>query len=78
MKYLKRFNESNTDNIISECKDILLELTDKDIKYRVYGFNGSENGKLVDVVRVELGDQSKTIKLEGMDLMFQHLFSCLE
>ena len=78
MKYLKRFNESNTDNIISECKDILLELSDKDIKYRVYGFNGSENGKLVDVVRIELGDQSKSFKLQDMDLMFEHLFSYIE
>ena len=35
MKYLKRFNESSSDftNIISECKDILIELSDKDFKY---------------------------------------------
>ena len=38
MKYLKRFNESSSDftNITRECKDILVELSDKDIKYNVY------------------------------------------
>lgn len=81
MRYLKRFNESSTDNIISECKDILLELSDKDIKYRVYGFKGAKilnEETFVDVIRVELGDQWETFKLQDMDLMFEHLFSYLE
>ena len=83
MKYLKRFNESTSEfnNIISECKDILLELSDKDIKYRVFGFKGAKilnEETFVDVVKVELGDQYNTIKLKGMDLMFEHLFSYIE
>jgi len=83
MKYLKRFNESTSDftNIISECKDILVELSDKDIKYRVFGFEsakilGEETYK--DLIRVEVGDQSKVIQMRGMDLMFEHLFSYME
>ena len=83
MKYLKRFNESSSDfnNIISECKDILIELSDKDIKYRVYGYKGAKvlnEENFVDVVRVELGDQWNTFKLKDMDLMFEHLFSYME
>ena len=82
MRYIKRFNESsNIDNIISECKDILLEVSDKDIKYRVYGFKGAKvlnEETFVDVIRVELGDQYNTFKIGDMGLMFEHLFSYLE
>lgn len=83
MKYLKRFNESSSDftNIISECKDILIELSDKDIKYRVYGYKGAKilnEETFVDVVRVELGDQYNTFKIGDIDLMFEHLFSYME
>jgi hypothetical protein len=83
MKHLKRFNESTSEfnNIISECKDILLELGDKDINYRVYGYEGAKifnEETFVDVVRVELGDEYNTVKLKGMDLMFEHLFSYME
>ena len=31
MKYLKRFNESIEDDIVEECKDILLPLVDDGI-----------------------------------------------
>lgn len=83
MKHLKRFNESTSEfnNIIGECKDILLELGDKDINYRVYGYQGAKifnEETFVDVVRVELGDEYNTVKLKGMDLMFEHLFSYME
>ena len=83
MKYLKRFNESSSDftNIISECKDILIELSDKDIKYRVYGYKGAKilnEEKFMDLIRVELGDQYNVVKLKNMDLMFEHLFSYME
>ena len=83
MKYLKRFNESSSDftNIISECKDILIELSDKDIKYRVYGYKGAKilgEETFVDLIRVELGNQYNIFKLKDMDLMFEHLFSYME
>jgi ribosomal protein L37AE/L43A len=83
MKYLKKFNESSLDfiNIIGECKDILLELSDKDIKYKVYGHESAKIlGKEVfrDIIRVEIGDESTIIKMIGMDLMFEHLFSYME
>lgn len=82
MKYLKKFNESSEfNNIISECKDILLELSDKDIKYKVYGYKGAKifnEETFVDVIRVELEDQNKSFKLKDMDLMFEHLFSYME
>jgi len=83
MKYLKRFNEStsNFTNTTNECKDILVELGDKGIKYNVYGFEsakilGEETYK--DLIRVEVGDQYNNIKMIGMDLMFEHLFSYME
>jgi hypothetical protein len=83
MKYLKRFNESTSDftNIISECQDILVELSDKDIKYRVYGYKGAKilgEETYKDLIRVEVGDQYNTVKLKDMDLMFEHLFSYME
>jgi len=85
MKYLKSFNESTSDftNIISECKDILVELGDKDIEYRVYGYRGApsfESGTNKDLIRVEVGKQyyNKYIKMISMDLMFEHLFSYME
>lgn len=84
MKYLRKFNESvylQLPNIRNTCKDILLELSDKDIKYKVRGYEsakilGEETYK--DLIRVEVGDQYKTIKMIGMDLMFEHLFSYIE
>jgi hypothetical protein len=39
MKYLKRFNESvylQLPNIRNTCKDILLELSDRGIRYEIY------------------------------------------
>jgi len=57
MKYLKRFNESSQfNNVISECKDILLELCDKDINYRVYGYQGAKilnEETFMDLIRVD-------------------------
>jgi hypothetical protein len=87
MKYLKSFNESTSEfnNIISECQDILVELSDKDIKYKVYGYKeakifGEETYK--DLIRIEVGEvyssPYETVKLKDMDLMFEHLFSYME
>lgn len=85
LRYLKKYNllkeSNNINNIISECKDILLEVSDKDVEYKVYGYKGAKvlnEETFVDVIRVELGDQWKTFKIGDMYLMFEHLFSYLE
>jgi hypothetical protein len=80
MKHLRRFNESdnynNLTNIINECKDILIELEHEGIKYNVYGFEGGTPS--YNRIKIEIGDESKIIKLRGYELMFEHLFSYLE
>ena len=78
-----KMNESTSEfnNIISECQDILIELSDKDIKYRVYGYKGAKilgEETYKDLIRVEVGDQYNVVKLKDMDLMFEHLFSYME
>ena len=80
MKYLRKFNESdnynNLTNIINECKDILIELEHEGIKYNVYGFEGGTPS--YNRIKIEIGDESEIIKLRGYELMFEHLFSYLE
>ena len=80
MKHLRKFNESdnynNLTNIINECKDILIELEHEGIKYNVYGFEGGTPS--YNRIKIEIGDESKIIKLRGYELMFEHLFSYLE
>jgi len=43
MKYLKRFNESNTDDVIENVKDILLPISDM-------GYNVSVNGEINQLI----------------------------
>ena len=52
MKYLKRFNESNTDDIIGNVKDILLPINDMgyDISVNHYIINGDTNQLIIRVV----------------------------
>ena len=52
MKYLKRFNESNTDDIIENVKDILLPINDMgyDISVNHYIINGDTNQLIIRVV----------------------------
>lgn len=52
MKYLKRFNESNTDDIIGNVKDILLPINDMgyDISVNHYILNGDTNQLIIRVV----------------------------
>jgi hypothetical protein len=80
MKHLRKFNESdnynNLTNIINECKDILIELEHDGVKYNVYGFEGGTPS--YNRIKIEIGDESKIIKLHGYELMFEHLFSYLE
>ena len=56
MKYLKRFNESNTDDVIENVKDILLPISDMGYDISVTG----DNENLVIRV-VSWGDQSLLI-----------------
>ena len=52
MRYLKRFNESNTDDIIENVKDILLPINDMgyDISVNHYIINGDTNQLIIRVV----------------------------
>ena len=52
MKYLKRFNESHTDDIIENVKDILLPINDMgyDISVNHYIINGDTNQLIIRVV----------------------------
>jgi hypothetical protein len=52
MKYLKRFNESNTDDIIENVKDILLPINDMGYNVSVnhYIINGDTNQLIIRVV----------------------------
>ena len=52
MKYLKRFNESNTDDVIENVKDILLPINDMgyDVSFRYYIINGDTSQLIIRVV----------------------------
>ena len=52
MKYLKRFNESHTDDIIENVKDILLPINDMGYNVSVnhYIINGDTNQLIIRVV----------------------------
>jgi hypothetical protein len=52
MKYLKRFNESHTDDVIENVKDILLPINDMgyDISVNHYIINGDTNQLIIRVV----------------------------
>lgn len=76
MKHLKRFNENSYDlytNTISDCKDILLDLTDAGIKCDVKHFDN------VDKVRIEIeASERSKVRLGDFSLSFEHLLSYLE
>ena len=65
MKYLKRFNESATNEITNDCKDILIDFTD--------------NGYFIDsylrsnTLIVEIGDELKMIKLHEFEESLERL-----
>jgi hypothetical protein len=87
MKYLKRFNESSyqyLSEVRNNCNDILLDLDDKGIKYEIYGFEGVQMGSrhskdsyVADMIRIEIGDERKTVKLKEFELELEHLLSYL-
>lgn len=82
MKHLKRFNESvylQLPNIRNTCKDILLELSDRGIRYEIYGYEDvHKEGSTIDIIRVEIGDENISVKLKEFELELQHLLSYLK
>ena len=77
MKHLKRFNENSYDlytNTISDCKDILLDLTDVGIRCDIKHFGN------VDKVKIEIAYVSSYSKVRLGDFgpSFEHLLSYLE
>jgi hypothetical protein len=88
MKYLKKFNESDAlSDIKDTCKDILLELSDKGVEYKIYEYKGSSlhhthtkdkwrDSK--DIIRVEIGNGTDIVKLKEFESEFSHLFSYLK
>ena len=87
MKYLKSFNESHYQyltDVSNNCKDILLELSDKEIKYEIYGYEGVQMGSrhskdsyVADMIRIEIGDERISVKLKEFELELDHLLSYL-
>ena len=86
MKYIMSFsvyehshevsNESISDlnDVVNDCKDILVDLLDHKITYNVWGSGGTRK----DNITIEIGDVSGVTSLINMDLPFEHLFSYLE
>lgn len=76
MKHLKRFNENSYDlytNTISDCKDILLDLTDAGISCNIKHFGN------VDKVKIEIEASSHSkVRLGDFGPSFEHLLSYLE
>ena len=81
MKHLKRFNESSIDsvyehshevsNILSDCKDILIDLSDNHIPYKVWVSS-------IGSILIEIGDDKGLTSLKNEESTFDHLFSYLE
>ena len=76
MKHLKRFNENSYDlytNTISDCKDILLDLTDIGISCNIKHFGN------VDKVNIEIeASPLSKVRLGDFASSFEHLISYLE
>ena len=81
MKHLKRFsvyehshevsNESSIVNILNDCKDILIDLSDNHIPYKVWV---ASSGSII----VDIGDDKGLTSLKNEGSTFDHLFSYLE
>ena len=71
MKHLKGFNESSIVNILNDCRDILIDLSDNHIHYKVWV---SSSGSIL----IEIGDDRGLTSLKSMSTTFDHLISYLE
>ena len=85
MKHLKGFNENSYDlynNTISDCKDILLDLTDIGIRCSVdmgIKWDGVKSGINADKVKIEIEASSLSkVRLGDFGPSFEHLLSYLE
>jgi len=84
MRYIKTFNESSDlyNTIISDCKDILLDLTDVGIRCGVDGgikWDGVDSQINADKVKIEIEASSHSkVRLGDFGLSFEHLLSYLE
>jgi predicted Zn-ribbon and HTH transcriptional regulator len=84
MKHLKRFNESSDlyNTIISDCKDILLDLTDVGIRCSVdmgIKWDGVKSQINVDKVKIEIeASERSKVRLGDFGSSFEHLLSYLE
>ena len=73
MKHLKKFNENSDSDIIDNCKDILVDLSDNHIPYKLWVKDK------YDFIMIEIGDiEGGWTSLKNMSTTFDHLFSYLE
>lgn len=80
MRYLKRFNESSNE-IIQDCKDILIDLSDDNIDcdfYITQKLNLSIKSKYHEVLIFKIGDNNKEIDLNKYSDNFERLFEFLD
>ena len=77
MKYLMKFNESLED-IVQDCKYILIDLADDGIEYDTYISKSTRWGVSSDNIIIEIGDNEKFIELKKYVDNFNHLFDHLE
>ena len=71
MKYLKRFNESNLNlqEVVNDCQDILIDLADDGVKYKVVLDSG---------LVININDFKNRIALKKYADNFERLFDYLE
>ena len=70
MKHLKKFNENSDSDIIDNCKDILVDLSDNHIPYKLWVKDK------YDFIMIEIGDiEGGWTSLKNMSTTFDHLFS---
>jgi hypothetical protein len=73
MKHLKKFRENLDTQIIDNCKDILVDLSDNHIPYKVWVKDK------YDFIMIEIGEGDGVVtSLKNMSTTFEHLFSYLE
>ena len=70
MKYLKKFNESISSDIINDCKDILIDLSDDNIKYKF--INDPE------IIMIEIFSDEKIIDLKKYEDPIKRINDYLE
>ena len=89
MRYLKRFNESHTDDISQTIKDILLPLND--MGYNIDSYEGDDPSQLVirvvtwtnvpllitDEIKDDFFRMKEYLQSEGYDSVYANFYVCL-